>query len=206
MILSNVAIQAALDEGRIVIVPPPEPRRAEPGGLCPFNTTSVDLRLGHEFVVPEPNRPFAVDLTVGRFSDLVTAENYRRIDCRDGRPYELKPREFVLAQTMETVALPIVAGRPSLAARVEGRSSFARCGMLVHFTAPTIHAGYRGTITLEMTNLGPTSILLRPGVYVCQLIFEEVLGTPFESPSQFHGQESLGGKSGRGKPRRGRRP
>ncbi|MFI5401450.1 MAG: hypothetical protein ACHQ1G_00725 [Planctomycetota bacterium] len=92
MILSNVAIQAALDEGRIVIVPPPEPRRAEPGGKCPFNTTSVDLRPGHEFVVPEPNRPFAVDLTAGRFSDLVTAENYRRIDCRDGRPYELKPR------------------------------------------------------------------------------------------------------------------
>ncbi|MFI5401451.1 MAG: hypothetical protein ACHQ1G_00730 [Planctomycetota bacterium] len=53
-----------------------------------------------------------------------------------------------------------------------------------------------------MANLGPTSILLRPGVHVCQLIFEEVLGTPFENPSQFHAQRSPGGKPRARRPRR----
>lgn len=89
--------------------------------------------------------------------------------------------------------LPIVPGRPALAARVEGRSSFARCGLLVHFTAPTIHAGFRGRITLEIINLGPIPILLYPGTYICQLIVEEVVGIPLKKESQFQGQTRPGG-------------
>ena len=64
---------------------------------------------------------------------------------------------------------------------------------MVHFTAPTIHAGYSGTITLEMVNLGQYDIILRPGAYVCQLIIETVDGVPFSSVSQFQGQTRPGG-------------
>jgi dCTP deaminase len=81
----------------------------------------------------------------------------------------------------------------SLAARIEGKSSYARCGLLVHFTAPTIHAGFKGTITLEIMNLGPYAISLRPQMPICQLIIEEVRGVPFRSDSQFQGQSQPAG-------------
>jgi dCTP deaminase len=86
------------------------------------------------------------------------------------------------------VGLPVKIGQPVLAARVEGKSSFARCGLIVHFTAPTIHAGFDGRITLEMINLGEYPIMLYPGMTVCQLIVEEVKGTPLHQASQFQGQ------------------
>ena len=79
---------------------------------------------------------------------------------------------------------------PSLAARIEGKSSRARCGLLVHFTAPTVHPGFFGTLTLEMINLGPSPIALVPGMPIAQLIVEEVKGIPVENPSQFQGQSA----------------
>jgi dCTP deaminase len=85
-------------------------------------------------------------------------------------------------------------GEPVLAARIEGRSSFARCGLLVHFTAPTVHADFRGTLTLEMRNLGPAPIVLYPGMPICQLVIEQVMGMPQASPSQFQGQENPAGR------------
>jgi dCTP deaminase len=65
-----------------------------------------------------------------------------------------------------------------LAARIEGKSSLARLGLAVHVTAPTIHAGSKGQIQLEIINHGPLPIRLRPGMPVCQLIFEQTLGVP----------------------------
>jgi dCTP deaminase len=98
---------------------------------------------------------------------------------------------------MERVELPILDGDdiPCLAARVEGRSSYARCGLLIHFTAPTIHAGFAGTITLELLNFGPVPISLYPGEPICQLIVEKVDGKPFHNASQFQNQATAGGKS-----------
>ena len=92
------------------------------------------------------------------------------------------------------VALPLTAGGECLAARIEGKSSYARCGLLVHFTAPTIHAGFDGTITLELYNLGPLSISLYPRTPICQLIIEAVKGIPFRNDSQFQGQVAPGGR------------
>jgi len=111
------------------------------------------------------------------------------------RPIILQQRQFVLAKTIERVELPIpAAGKTCLAARIEGRSSLARCGLLIHFTAPTIHPGFNGTITLEMINLGPNGIQLTPGMYIAQLIVEEVRGLPVENPSQFQNQSTAAGK------------
>ena len=102
----------------------------------------------------------------------------------------------MLAKTQEKVSFPLLANTPCLAARVEGKSSFARCGLLVHFTAPTIHASFSGTITLELINFGPLKIGLYPGMPICQLIIEQVHGTPFQNDSQFQNQDWAGGTSG----------
>ena len=92
--------------------------------------------------------------------------------------------------------MPIPTGGGALAARVEGKSSYAGCGLLVHFTAPTIHAGFAGTITLQLINLGPANISLYPGKPICQLIVETVAGVPFRNDSQFQGQSQPGGRVG----------
>src|SRR2546423_9049816 len=76
----------------------------------------------------------------------------------------------------------------TLAARIEGKSSFARCGLLIHFTAPTVHAGWDGPLALEMINLGAAGICLFSEMAVCQLILETVMGDPESNPSQFQGQ------------------
>jgi len=81
---------------------------------------------------------------------------------------------FILAMTLERIDLPL-----DLAARVEGRSSFARLGLAVHITAPTIHAGFCGPIVLEIKNLGPHVLMIEPGkTCVCQLIFEQLSSKP----------------------------
>ncbi|SRR6266567_524310 len=188
MILSNAEIHAALDSGRLIIDPEPAPRApslSEPN--CPFGTSAVDLRLSAELQIPKTKKPFSFDLRQGGLAKFL-AETYKTTTIDPDGDFTLKPNTFVLGRTIERVALPLASTGSSLAARVEGKSSFARCGLIVHFTAPTIHAGFDGTITLEMINLGTYPIVLYEGVPICQLIVEQVLGDPIPNPSQFHGQ------------------
>ncbi len=196
MILSNVAIQAAIEDGRLEIDPVPMPLRPEHGS-CPYQTSSVDLQLGDEIsFIPKNNRlPINIDLSRGKFVDLFNAYAVSR-QLRSDQPYVMEPGQFVLGKTRERVHFPILNdGRQCLAGRIEGKSSYARCGLLIHFTAPTIHSGFSGTITLELSNLGPAPISLYPNVPICQLIVEEVQGTPFPNHSQFQGQSHPGGSS-----------
>lgn len=193
MILSNFSIQSALDSGALLLDPEPSPRTLEAGVDCPYQTSSVDLRLGNEIAAFNSGMPIALDLTRGDFNSIF-ATNSTTVQITDTAPYLLKPNSFVIASTLERVGLPLQPiEKVSLAARVEGKSSYARCGLLVHFTAPTIHAGFEGKITLELINLGPYEITLRPSMPICQLIVEEVHGTPFDNASQFQGQSRPGG-------------
>jgi len=194
MILSNTAIFAALDEQRLIIQPEPSPRdpTENPSVDWPYSTSAVDLRLGDEISWFNDGLAVNIDLRRGRFADLFGPSSSSRVISAD-QPYSLMPGKLVLANTLERVELPIVDDGQCLAARVEGRSSFARCGLLVHFTAPTIHAGFSGRITLEIINLGPIPILLYPGIYICQLIVEEVRGVPRRNDSQFQGQTKPSG-------------
>jgi dCTP deaminase len=189
MILSNSALFEALDEKRLVIDPEPIPRNPadDPNADWPYGTSAIDLRLGDEISWFNDGLAINIDLRRGKFAKLFGPNSSSR-KITDDQPYSLMPGKLVLANTLERVELPILPGKVSLAARVEGRSSFARCGLLIHFTAPTIHAGFKGRITLELINLGSIPILLYPHSYVCQLIVEEVLGTPLENESQFQGQ------------------
>jgi dCTP deaminase len=190
MILSNVGIQAALDAQDLVIVPEPSPRRpTETDRSCPYDTCSVNLSLGDEIAIPRPGKPITLDLRKGGVARFLP-ELYetKPIDSVGG--YALAPNKFILARTRERVSLPIREGRPCYAARIEGRSSFARIGLLIHFTAPTIHAGFEGTITLEMINLADYPISLFPGMEICQLIVEKVDPPPFTNPSEFQTQST----------------
>lgn len=98
----------------------------------------------------------------------------------------LNPGVFVLGWTEEEIELPVHARH---AARVEGKSSLARLGIGIHITAPTIHAGFKGTIQLEICNHGLLKVKPMQGMPVCQLIFEQTLGTPQKGyAGQFFGQ------------------
>jgi dCTP deaminase len=186
-VLSNLAIVAALNAGQLRIEPRPAP---EPGfSGSPFNASSVDLRLASELRVPKPNLSLTFDLRQGNIGETLDSicESYEM----GTSGFLLEPHRFVLGRTIEQVALPAGGG---LAARIEGRSSFARTGLLIHFTAPTIHAGFEGTITLEIMNLGPIPMTLTPALPICQLVLERVEGAVLESPSQFHGQSRASGR------------
>ena len=194
MILTNTSILEALGDGRLSIDPEPSPRTNTPGGeRSPFGRSSVDLRLAPYYSLPRyaPN----VDIDLGRPGVSDTLEALTDYHPLPEEGYLLEPGTFVLSQTLEIVHLRLsehlderAAGKPLLAARVEGRSSLSRFGLLVHFTAPTVQAGFHGRLTLEMICLGKWPLRLRREAPICQLIIEQVDGEPAESESQFQGQ------------------
>lgn len=194
MILSNVSIHEALGKGWLKITPEPTPRQKSEGGpKCPYQSSAVDLRLGEEIAFFKEGIPAQIDLRKGDFNTIFGPLSETRKLTED-QPFVLRPQKLVLGKTFERVSFPLQPeGTHSLAARVEGKSSYARCGLLVHFTAPTIHAEFDGTITLELINLGPLDIALYPRMPICQLIIEQVHGVPFSNTSQFQGQLKPGG-------------
>ena len=194
MILSNTSIQQALDDGRLVIDPEPGPRIATREQPTPYDRSAVDLRLSDHLRVPKQGLGVGVNPGAGSVQDtLATLYEPENIPATG---FNLHPWRLVLGLTVEYVKLPLpheIGDRDCLAARVEGKSSLARIGLLVHFTAPTIHAGFEGQIALEMMNLGPSPIILTPGMAVCQLILEQVHGVPDAPASRFAGQTDPAG-------------
>ena len=199
MILSRAEIRRAIESRAIIVEPEPEGRQ--------YSTTSLDLRLGEGFQSWDMEKMAGLSQAGIDYSlDASKVERFSYLGRRFLVPLEtdaegchiLRPGEFVLGITHEWVELPLAAG---VAARVEGRSTLARMGLAVHLTAPTIHAGWEGKITLEMVNLGGWPIKLRPReLRICQLVFERVGELPdFEnenesdSPPQFRGQQSPAG-------------
>ena len=191
MILSNSEIVSGMSQGRFRIDGLPGQDPSKP----PFNTSAVDLRLAEEIVIPRDTQA-QLDLTKKLTGGIAQHwhQNSTILKISDVQPFSLGQGLFVLANTMETVDFTLHSEGNCHAARVEGKSSLARCGLLVHFTAPTVHAGFKGKITLEIINLGPSEILLKPGMPICQLIIEEVKGMPVHAPNQFSGQTDVVGR------------
>lgn len=188
MILSNTEILNCIQKGLFSI----DPLDGFDPSDKPFNTSAIDLRLGDEVLVPKNKEPIQLDLRKPGIAHFLF-QNSDRHKITENTPYSLKKGEFILISTYEKVCFPLNNTGISYSARVEGKSSIARCGVLIHFTAPTIHAGFEGPITLEILNLGPNDFLLTPKMYICQLIIEEVKGCPTISPNQFSGQNSPAG-------------
>jgi len=192
MLLSNTKIREALTDGRLSI---------EPNAHCTFDTTAVNLTLGPIIQVPHKKYPTAVTVGEGNLIHFLN-DSSERHELTAAQPFRLEPNQFVLAGTFEVVTLlrethrkDAWDARPILAARVEGKSSYARLGVLVHFTAPTIHNGFSGVIALEVMNCGPYPITLSLRKPICQLLIEEVVGIPDLHESQFQGQTIPAGNS-----------
>ena len=165
MILTDREIEIALDRGQISIDPRP-PREA-------LSSTSIDLTLARAFAEWSAKPGQAIRPGAERYVYTQFAKEFqKRIDTE---LYTLSPRAFVLAWTAERISIPVDS---RLAARVEGKSSLARLGVGIHITAPTIHSGFEGHVQLEMFNFGPNTVILDAGMRVCQLIFEQTVGTP----------------------------
>ncbi len=164
------------------------------GRHCPYDTHAVDLRLGDEISVPRPGT-YAYDHTQPANLSEHLSRNSTTHKISELTPFKMEHGQFVLGMTYERVCLPIKAEFDTcLAARIEGKSSRARTGLLIHFTAPTVHPGFAGRLVLEMINLGACPILLTPMMYIAQLIVEEVKGIPRKNDSQFQNQMTAVGK------------
>lgn len=189
MILSDTDIVQAITTRRIWVEPAPEEIQ--------INSSALDLRVDTEFKEYDPDlvqqQGVKVSIDYASFNFTNFSRQYLRDLPRETDGYiVIKPRAFVLARTLEKITLPLES---RLAARVEGRSSCARLGLVVHLSAPTIHAGFSGKITLEIINHGNTYIRLNPMKdRICQLIFEELSSSPKKANlSQFQGQHSVTG-------------
>lgn len=189
MILTDREIQIALENGALIVDPTPDQSH--------YSSTSLDLTLDPiitKFRRPKTGVGVCVDPSLAGFDhEAVLADlgEETRIDPTTG--YEFSPGEMLLAWTTEYVRLPTTS---RVAARVEGKSSLARLGVGIHLTAPTIHAGFDGQIRLEMVNHNVLPVRLRVGMKICQLIFEQTVGTPVKGYlGRFSGQ-AAGAKKG----------
>lgn len=162
MILSDGTIRRLLAEGRLVL-DPIEDVQIQPA--------SVDVRLGDTFLVFRNHTAEVID-PFDRQSTLM-----EEVKVSDGESFVLHPGEFVLGTTVEAIGLP-----DDLVARVEGKSSLGRLGLLIHATAGFVDPGWtRGQITLELSNVATLPIKLRPGMRVGQLSFH-TLDAPAQRP------------------------
>jgi dCTP deaminase len=173
-VLSDGTIRRLVAEGRI---------RIEPWDEGMVQPASVDLRLGRSFRVFNNHRITAIDLR--HPPDNLTEQ----VVVESDEPFVIHPGEFCLGRTEEWIELP-----DDVVARIEGKSSLGRLGLIVHATAGFCDPGWQGTLTLELNNLTRVPIKLWPGLPIAQLSFM-TLDRPAERPyghpelgSHYHGQ------------------
>jgi dCTP deaminase len=175
-VLSDGTIIRFVQEGRIAI-DPWDPSLVQPA--------SVDLRLGDSFRVFHNHRASAIDLR--RPPENLTEE----VVVPEGESFVIHPGEFCLGRTLEWVELA-----DDIVARIEGKSSLGRLGLIVHATAGFCDPGWKGTLTLELNNLTRVPIKLYPGLEIAQLSFmmlDQPAQRPYGSPdlgSHYQGQRA----------------
>src|SRR3954469_22866842 len=169
-VLSDRDIRAAMQAGRVRIDP------YDPACLQP---SSIDLHLDSDFRVFRNNRYPYIDVRAPQpdLTDLVSIQG--------DEPFILHPGEFVLGQTLEWVELPA-----DLVARLEGRSSLGRLGLLIHSTAGYVDPGWKGNLTLELSNVANLPIALYSGMKIGQISFFE-MSSAVERP---YGSRELGSR------------
>jgi len=170
MVLSDKSIKEQLENGRIII---------DPVDHSDIQPASVDLHLDSKFLVFTNSRQPYIDVkqSLDGLTELVEIDN--------DSPFMLHPGEFVLGSTTENIELP-----DDLVAGLEGKSSLGRIGLVIHSTAGFVDPGWKGHLTLELSNLSRLPISLYFGMKIGQISFLE-LSTPAE---RLYGSESLGSK------------
>ncbi|HEY7003128.1 MAG TPA: dCTP deaminase [Gaiellaceae bacterium] len=171
MVLSDRTIRRLLEEGRIGI---------EPYEEALLQPSSLDVRVDRLFRVFRNSRYPYIDVKepMEELTELVEVSD-------EDQPFILHPGEFVLGSTLERVTLP-----DDLVARLEGKSSLGRLGLLIHSTAGFIDPGWDGHVTLELSNVANLPITIYHGMKIGQLSFVQ-LSEPAESP---YGASGLGSK------------
>src|SRR5437764_15065916 len=154
MVLSDRTIQRLLDKGRIEIDP------YDPALLQP---SSVDVRVDRYFRVFHNARYAFIDVKEPQ------EELTELVEIDGDRPFILHPGEFVLGSTLERIKLP-----DDLVARLEGKSSLGRLGLLIHSTAGFIDPGWAGHVTLELSNVANLPITIYPGMKIGQVSFMQM--------------------------------
>ena len=161
MLLSDRDIKVELDAGRIGLEP------LDPAMIQP---SSIDVRLDRLFRLFDNHKYAYIDPAEDQ------PELTHLIETKPDEPFILHPGEFVLGATYEQVTLP-----DDVAARLEGKSSLGRLGLLTHSTAGFIDPGFSGHVTLELSNVATLPIKLWPGMKIGQLCFFQ-LSSPAETP------------------------
>jgi len=151
--------------------------------------SSLDLRLGYEFGVLKTRKVKAIDTQ--SMKDYSEIKESRRATPEEGMV--VHPGEFLLGTTLETLKVP-----SNLVARIEGRSSYARLGLIPHAAAGFVDPGFEGQITLEIQNLGNVPITIYPEDRICQVVFETMTSeaeNPYgeKTDSKYMGQEGATG-------------
>ena len=167
MIISRDGILKLISEGRVVIDP------FDPSQVGP---ASIDLTLGNQFRTFRKSRKVVEIKEEADYHDLTDFVEL------DSGYLLLEPGELVHGITRERVKLP-----PDISGRIEGRSRFARLGLLVHISSGFVAPGSDGRIVLEIANLSPSTQAIYPGTRICQLILEQV-NPPAEYRGKFRGQ------------------
>jgi dCTP deaminase len=170
VVLSDRSIREALEAGQIVIDPLEED--------C-IQPSSVDLHVAAHFRLFRNHTMRVIDVR----EDL--EELTELVDIPADDPLILHPGEFVLGSTAERVKLPV-----DIVARLEGKSSLGRLGLLIHSTAGFVDAGWDGHLTLELSNVANLPITVYPGMKIGQISFLRMT-TPAERP---YGSSGLGSK------------
>ena len=161
MVLSDRTIRRLLEEGRIGI---------DPYDAALLQPSSVDVRVDRFFRVFHNARYPFIDVKEPQ-DDLTEA-----VEIADEQPFILHPGEFVLGQTLERVTLP-----DDLVARLEGKSSLGRLGLLIHSTAGFVDSGFSGNLTLELSNVANLPITIYHGMPIGQISFMR-MDSPVERP------------------------
>ena len=164
MVLSSGDINNEIAAGNLSFDPSIEGR---------IGASSIDLLLHEDLWIPPKVHKQGVIIVPGptvKIMDIVMDNSEK--ESIAGSFYQLDPQHLILGRTVERLCLPSY-----LAGRVEGKSSLARLGLSVHATAPTVQAGFRGYLVLEMYNAGPFTIQLTHKMEIAQLILER-LETP----------------------------
>jgi dCTP deaminase len=170
MVLSDRVIRRLIESGRIGIDP------YEPDLMQP---SSLDVRVDTLFRVFRNSRYPYIDVKTEQ------EELTELVEVTGDEPFILHPGEFVLGSTLERVTLP-----DDLVARLEGKSSLGRLGLLIHSTAGFIDPGFDGHVTLELSNVANLPITIYPGMKIGQLSFVQ-MSEPAEAP---YGSGGLGSK------------
>lgn len=158
------------EEDRFILAPCPNSNDVRKSG-----SASIDLRLGTWFVTTKASRHSLLDVYIELenqpFEQNISDKHYVPL----GRHFILHPNSFVLAATLEWIRIP-----KNLCGFVTGKSSWGRRGLIIE-TAPGVHPGFSGCLTLELANVGTIPIKLVTGTKICQLFLHNLIGDLSES-------------------------